>query len=79
MAKQKHDCPHTVEASSSEVEFGRGEIKDNALKALVTSHLFRTRVVKNKKGKGSYQRKAKHKGKSPVQNQPLMWISNWAF
>lgn len=39
----------------------RGKIKDNALKALVTSPLFRTRVEKKKKGKGSFQRNAKHR------------------
>ncbi|WP_394251646.1 alternative ribosome-rescue factor A [Vibrio profundi] len=44
---------------------GRGEIKDNALKAVVTSQLFRTRTVKAKKGKGSFNRKAKHRGKEP--------------
>lgn len=38
------------------VEHGRGEIRDNALKALVTGPLFRMRVVKAKKGKGAYQR-----------------------
>lgn len=41
----------------------RGKIKDNALKALVTSPLFRTRTEKSKKGKGSYNRKAKFGGK----------------
>lgn len=45
----------------SSFEHKRGKIKDNALKALVTSPLFRTRVEKAKKGKGSYSRKAKHK------------------
>lgn len=40
-------------------EHGRGHIRDNALKALVTSPLFRMRVVKAKKGKGSYQRHQK--------------------
>lgn len=43
----------------------RGEIKDNALKALVTSPLFQTRVEKAKKGKGSFRRKAKHQGQEP--------------
>ncbi|GEK09333.1 ribosome alternative rescue factor ArfA [Pseudoalteromonas sp. J010] len=43
----------------------RGEIKDNALKALVTSPLFRAKTEKSKKGKGSYQRSAKHKGQEP--------------
>ncbi|MCW8328698.1 ribosome alternative rescue factor ArfA [Photobacterium sp. SDRW27] len=44
-------------------ELGRGTIQDNALKAAVTSKLFRTRVVKAKKGKGSFQRKVKHGGR----------------
>ncbi|WP_080933958.1 alternative ribosome-rescue factor A [Vibrio vulnificus] len=50
---------------SVDTEIGRGTINDNALKALVTGQLFRTRVVKAKKGKGSFQRKAKHRGKEP--------------
>ncbi|QYK02041.1 ribosome alternative rescue factor ArfA [Shewanella psychrotolerans] len=36
---------------------GRGIIKDNALKAIVTSELFRMRTEKPRKGKGSYNRK----------------------
>ncbi|EMC0408461.1 ribosome alternative rescue factor ArfA [Vibrio fluvialis] len=48
-----------------ETEFGRGTIKDNALKAVVTSQLFRQRVEKVKKGKGSFSRKMKHRGKEP--------------
>lgn len=47
------------------LEVGRGEIQDNALKAIVTSQLFKTRVEKSKKGKGSFSRKLKHKGKEP--------------
>ena len=43
-------------------ELGRGQIKDNFLAALVTSRLYRSQIVKAKKGKGSYQRKAKNKG-----------------
>ncbi len=38
----------------------RGVIKDNAIQALLHDKLFRQRVERNKKGKGSYQRKAKH-------------------
>lgn len=38
----------------------RGVIKDNAIHALLHDKLFRQRVERNKKGKGSYQRKAKH-------------------
>ncbi|HHR6174295.1 TPA: alternative ribosome-rescue factor A [Providencia alcalifaciens] len=38
----------------------RGEIKDNAIEALLHDPLFRQRVEKNKKGKGSYARKGKN-------------------
>jgi alternative ribosome-rescue factor len=38
-------------------DHGRGTIKDNAMAALVTSTLFRPKVVKPKKGKGSFSRK----------------------
>ena len=49
----------------------RGVIKDNAVMALLHDKLFRQRVEKKRKGKGSYQRKAKHAGKmfeSPIIN-----------
>lgn len=35
----------------------RGEIRDNAYAALVTSVIFRSRSERPKKGKGSYNRK----------------------
>lgn len=38
----------------------RGVIKHNAIEALLHDPLFRQRIVKNKKGKGHYQRKNKH-------------------
>lgn len=44
----------------------RGNIQDNALKALVTDKLFASRIERNKKGKGSYQRHAKHRHKLTV-------------
>lgn len=43
-------------AKKTMAEHGRGEIRENALKALVTSKLFQMQVVKAKKGKGSYSR-----------------------
>lgn len=49
----------------AKVDIGRGQIKDNALKAVVTSKLYRARVEKAKKGKGSFTRNMKHKGKEP--------------
>lgn len=38
----------------------RGVVKDNAVMALLHDKLFRQRIEKKRKGKGSYQRKAKH-------------------
>ncbi|WP_036773481.1 alternative ribosome-rescue factor A [Photorhabdus australis] len=38
----------------------KGVIKDNAIEALLCDPLFKQRIEKNKKGKGSYQRKGKH-------------------
>lgn len=38
----------------------KGKIKVNALEALLHDPLFRQRIEKNVKGKGSYQRKEKH-------------------
>lgn len=46
-----------------EHDLKRGKIKDNAIKAIVTSELFRTRVERKKKGKGSYTRNTKYKSK----------------
>ncbi|WP_420849245.1 alternative ribosome-rescue factor A [Photobacterium lutimaris] len=57
------DVIDITEAKSVDTDFGRGAIKDNALKAVVTSRLFKTRVVKAKKGKGSFNRKDKHSGR----------------
>ena len=61
----------------------RGEIKQNAIKALVTDPLFHCRVERNRKGKGSYQRKAKHRkaydrGENPFKSIHLN-ISKWVF
>ncbi|MGY5452271.1 ribosome alternative rescue factor ArfA [Agarivorans sp. MS3-6] len=47
-------------------DHGRGQINDNAIKALVTSSLFKSKVERPKKGKGSYNRKGhKLKGNAP--------------
>lgn len=44
----------------SRYQHTKGKIKDNAVEALLHDPLFRQRVEKNHKGKGSYQRKMKH-------------------
>ena len=59
MAKQQKSA---VE-NETVYEHTRGVIKDNAVMALLHDKLFRQRVEKKRKGKGSYQRKAKHAGK----------------
>jgi len=65
MASKKRIAEANELHDQTDVELGRGEIKDNALKAMVTSKLYRAKVEKAKKGKGSYQRRMKHKGKEP--------------
>lgn len=58
----------------------RGEIKESAVKALVTDKLFRCRVEKNKKGKGSYRRNAKHrKGENPFKSVQCAFLNGFSF
>lgn len=68
--------------STTEYLHQRGEVKESVIKALVTDPLFKTRVERNRKGKGSYQRKAKHhkdlSGESPFKNVRLNGFK-WAF
>jgi alternative ribosome-rescue factor len=52
MKNKKQKC-------QTQVDFGRGIIKDNALAAMVTSKLYKQQIIQAKKGKGSYQRKNK--------------------
>jgi len=51
-----------AKAQQGAVEHGRGTICHNALEALVTSVLFRSKVEKPKKGKGAYSRKQNRQG-----------------
>jgi len=52
----------SIQDQKIESDLGRGVIKDNFLAALVTSKVYKQQVIKSKKGRGSYQRKQKHKG-----------------
>ncbi len=65
----KHSKRHNVvaEAQQGAVETGRGQVNHNFLAALVTSPVYRQRIVKAKKGKGAYQRKDQNhkKGAEP--------------
>lgn len=40
------------------VEINKGRIRDNALKALVKSNLFRHKTERKRKGRGSYHRQS---------------------
>ena len=42
-------------------QHNKGKIRDNALKALVRSNLFRHKTERKKKGKGSYNRQTAKK------------------
>lgn len=48
-----------AKAQPTEYLLEKGKINDNALKAVLHTPLFKQRVEKAKKGKGSYQRKNK--------------------
>ncbi|GAA6205727.1 MULTISPECIES: alternative ribosome rescue factor ArfA [Thalassotalea] len=61
MSKSKRSKKSTP---TSQADIGRGSINDNFLAAIVTSKMYKLQVVKAKKGKGSFQRNDKHKGKS---------------
>ncbi|WP_158773470.1 alternative ribosome rescue factor ArfA [Cobetia sp. L2A1] len=39
------------------------KVQDNALKAVLRTPMFKQRIVKARKGKGSYQRNGKQQGK----------------
>ena len=65
--KTKVASPSVQTETQKQTELGRGQINHSAMGALVTSKLFKMRVVKAKKGKGSFNRKAKHSGKECYQ------------
>jgi domain of unknown function len=62
MAKQKHalQTPPQNSQGTMTYQHQRGVIKENAIQALLHDKLFRQRLERKKKGKGSYQRQAKH-------------------
>ena len=45
-------------------QHNKGKIKNNAIKALVRSNIFRHQEHKKLKGNGSYSRKNKHKNRT---------------
>ncbi|WP_293276357.1 alternative ribosome-rescue factor A [Neisseria sp. oral taxon 014] len=55
---------------SSKVQHNKGKIRDNALKALVKSDLFRHKVERKRKGKGSYNRQEAKKWRDGFDTVP---------
>lgn len=58
--------------STNQTDIGRGVIQDDFLAAIVTSKMYKMQIVKAKKGKGSFQRKEKHKGNNKGQDSYLI-------
>ncbi|HFC8543559.1 alternative ribosome-rescue factor A [Neisseria weaveri] len=52
------------------IEINKGVIQDNAQKALVRSNMFRHKVERQKKGKGSYNRQAAKKWRDGFETVP---------
>ncbi len=51
-------------------QHNKGKIRDNALKALVKSDLFRHKVERKRKGKGSYNRQEAKKRRDSIKTVP---------
>ncbi len=59
-------------------QHNKGVIKDNALKALVKSNIFRCKTERKKKGKGSYNRQAAKKWQDGFDNRPVLFSDGLA-
>lgn len=57
----------------------KGVITDNALQALLHDPLFRVRTEKNKKGKGSYQRKNRNNRQDSREGNKIVRFSLPSF
>ena len=55
---------------AGKVQLNKGKIRDNALKALVKSNLFRHKVERKRKGKGSYNRQEAKKWRDGFDTVP---------
>ena len=55
---------------AGKVQLNKGKIRDNALKALVKSNLFRHKIERKRKGKGSYNRQEAKKWRDGFDTVP---------
>ena len=54
------------------------KVQDNALKAVLRTPMFKQRVVKARKGKGSYQRQGKSQGNRGGSEAPSVSVHHAA-
>jgi len=59
---------------TGKVQHNKGKIRDNVLKALVKSDLFRHQVERKRKGKGSYNRQKSKKWRDGFDTFPPFFI-----
>ena len=59
---------------TGKVQYNKGKIRDNALKALVKSNLFRHKVERKRKGKSSYNRQEAKKWRDGFDTFPPFFI-----
>ena len=60
---------------AGKVQLNKGKIRDNALKALVKSNLFRHKTERKRKGKGSYNRQEAKKWRDGFDTGPSFLLS----
>ncbi len=63
MKIDKKHSQRVAAVNEAPVDTGRGNVQHNFLAALVTSTVYKQRIVKAKKGKGAYQRKDRRNAK----------------
>jgi alternative ribosome-rescue factor len=62
------------EATGEDTMTHKRKVQDNALKAVLRTPMFKQRVVKARKGKGSYQRNGKQQGGSGGSEAPSVGV-----
>ncbi len=66
------------EATGEDTMTHKRKVQDNALKAVLRTPMFKQRVVKARKGKGSYQRQGKSQGNRGGSEAPSVSVHDAA-
>ena len=59
---------------AEKIQHNKGTIRDNAVKALVKSNVFRHKVERPKKGQGSYNRQTAKKWRDGSDTVPFCFV-----